>query len=94
MCTIITYPRNSSKARPSQSSKAPSAYLKNLYFDTLVYDVDTLEHLKAKVGGDKLMLGTDYPYTLGDWLGGENIHALKCFGNRKRRDWKPTLGGC
>ena len=66
------------KARPSQSSKAPSAYLKNLYFDTLVYDVDTLEYLKAKVGGAKLMLGTDYPYTLGDWLGGENIHALKC----------------
>jgi predicted TIM-barrel fold metal-dependent hydrolase len=43
-----------------------------------VYDIDTLEYLKAKVGGDKLMLGTDYRYTLGDWLGGENIHALKC----------------
>jgi predicted TIM-barrel fold metal-dependent hydrolase len=74
MCTIITYPRNSSKARPSQSSKAPSAYLKNLYFDILVYDVDTLEYLEAKVGGDTLLLGTD----LGDWLAGENIHALKC----------------
>jgi predicted TIM-barrel fold metal-dependent hydrolase len=47
-------------------------------FPILVYDLDTLEYLKAKVGGDKLMLGTDYPYTLGDWLGGENIHALKC----------------
>jgi len=45
---------------------------------TLVYDVDTLEYLKAKVGGDKFMLGTDYPYTLGDWLAVEKIHALKC----------------
>jgi predicted TIM-barrel fold metal-dependent hydrolase len=43
-----------------------------------VYDVDTLEYLKAKVGGDKLMLGTDYPYTLGDWLGAEKIRALRC----------------
>ena len=43
-----------------------------------MYDVDTLEYLKAKVGGDKLMLGTDYPYTLGDWLAVEKIHALKC----------------
>jgi len=76
MCTIIMCRSNSSKARPSQSSKAPSAYLKNLYFDILVYDVNTLAYLKAKVGGDKLMLGTDYPYTLGDWLGGGNIHAL------------------
>ena len=66
------------KARPAQSREAPSAYLKNLYFDTLVYDIDTLAYLKAKVGGDKLMLGTDYPYTLGDWMGVKKIHALKC----------------
>lgn len=64
--------------RPAQATKPPSAYLKNLYFDTLVYDVDTLEYLKAKVGADRLMLGTDYPYTLGDWLGVEKIHALNC----------------
>ena len=64
--------------RPAQAHKRPSAYLKNLYFDTLVYDVDTLEYLKAKVGADRLMLGTDYPYTLGDWLGVEKINALHC----------------
>jgi aminocarboxymuconate-semialdehyde decarboxylase len=63
--------------RPAHAAKAPSAYLKNLYFDTLVYDVDTLEFLKAKVGADRLMLGTDYPYTLGDWMAVEKIHALK-----------------
>jgi aminocarboxymuconate-semialdehyde decarboxylase len=66
------------KTRPSQSVKTPSAYLKNLYFDTLVYDVDTLEYLQAKVGADKLVLGTDYPYSLGDWMGVEKIQALKC----------------
>lgn len=64
--------------RPAQAVKPPSGYLKNLYFDTLVYDVDTLEYLKAKVGADRLMLGTDYPYTLGDWLGAEKIQALQC----------------
>ena len=64
--------------RPAQAIKPPSAYMKNLYFDTLVYDVDTLEYLKAKVGADRLMLGTDYPYTLGDWLGVEKIQALDC----------------
>ena len=64
--------------RPAQAAKPPSAYLKNLFFDTLVYDVDTLEYLRRKVGTDRLMLGTDYPYTLGDWLGVEKVQALSC----------------
>jgi aminocarboxymuconate-semialdehyde decarboxylase len=66
------------KTRPAQAKNPPSAYLKNLYFDTLVYDVDTLEYLKAKVGTDKLMLGTDYPYTLGDWMAVEKVQTLDC----------------
>jgi aminocarboxymuconate-semialdehyde decarboxylase len=64
--------------RPAHAQKPPSAYLNNLYFDTLVYDVDTLEYLKAKVGSERLVLGTDYPYTLGDWMGVEKVQALKC----------------
>lgn len=64
--------------RPAAATKPPSAYLKNLYFDTLVYDMDTLEYLKAKVGAERLLLGTDYPYTLGDWTGVEKIRALNC----------------
>ena len=64
--------------RSPQCSLPPSAYLKNLYFDTLVYDVDTLEYLKKKVGGERLMLGTDYPYALGDFMGVEKIEALDC----------------
>lgn len=66
------------KTRPAQAKQPPSAYLKNLYFDTLVYDLDTLEYLKAKVGTDKLMVGTDYPYTLGDWMAVEKVQALNC----------------
>jgi aminocarboxymuconate-semialdehyde decarboxylase len=64
--------------RASQCSSLPSVYLKNLYFDTLVYDVDTLDYLKKKVGGDRLMLGTDYPYSLGDWTGVDKVEALNC----------------
>ena len=56
----------------------PSAYLKNLYFDTLVYDVETLEFLRRKVGAEQLMLGTDFPYVLGDWQGVDKIESLSC----------------
>lgn len=56
----------------------PSNYLKNLYFDTLVYDVETLEFLRRKVGAEHLMLGTDFPYILGDWQSVEKVEALSC----------------
>lgn len=65
-------------SRPAHSSSPPSAYLKNLYFDTLVYHVDTLDYLKRKVGADHLLLGTDYPYALGDWMAVEKVEALDC----------------
>ena len=65
-------------ARPADCSSPPSAYLKNLFFDTLVYDVDTLDYLRKKVGNDRLLLGTDYPYTLGDWMGVKKVEALDC----------------
>jgi aminocarboxymuconate-semialdehyde decarboxylase len=62
----------------------PSAYLKNLYFDTLVYDVETLDFLRRKVGADHLLLGTDFPYALGDWLGVHKIEALDCSDTEKQ----------
>jgi len=62
----------------------PSGYLKNLYFDTLVYDVETLDFLRRKVGADHLMLGTDFPYILGDWQGVEKIEALPCTETEKQ----------
>jgi aminocarboxymuconate-semialdehyde decarboxylase len=56
----------------------PSAYFKNLYFDTLVYDVETLDFLRGKVGADHMMLGTDFPYVLGDWECVDKVEALPC----------------
>ena len=60
------------------AASSPKAYLKNLYFDTLVYRVETLEYLKRMVGASRMMLGTDYPYDLGDWMGVEKVEAMDC----------------
>ena len=62
----------------------PSTYFKNLYFDTLVYDVETLDFLRRKVGAEHLMLGTDFPYVLGDWMGVDKIEALPCSETEKQ----------
>jgi len=58
----------------------PSKYLKNLYFDNLVYRVETVEYLKRMVGADHIMVGTDYPFDLGDWLAAEKIQTMECSG--------------
>lgn len=45
---------------------APSAYLKRLYYDALTHSHQTLEYLVRFAGADHVMLGSDYPYTMGD----------------------------
>lgn len=67
-----------SGSRAAEAKAPPSSYLKNLYFDTLVYRVETLEYLKLMTGADRLMVGTDYPYTLGDWSAVEKVEAMDC----------------
>ncbi len=42
--------------------KQPSEYLRQMYFDTLVFTSEALRHLAAEVGVSQLMLGTDHPY--------------------------------
>jgi aminocarboxymuconate-semialdehyde decarboxylase len=40
--------------------KKPSDYLKQLYFDSLVFTGEALRHLVAEHGASQIMIGTDY----------------------------------
>jgi predicted TIM-barrel fold metal-dependent hydrolase len=42
--------------------KQPSEYLKQIYFDSLVFTPEAIRHLVAQVGASQLVLGSDYPY--------------------------------
>ena len=42
--------------------KEPSEYLKQLYFDSLVFTPEALRHLVAVCGASQIVVGTDYPY--------------------------------
>jgi predicted TIM-barrel fold metal-dependent hydrolase len=42
--------------------KQPSEYLKQIYFDSLVFTPEAIRHLAAQVGASQLVLGSDYPY--------------------------------
>ncbi len=45
----------------------PAEEFKRLYFDTIVFEPETLDFLVAKVGADKIMLGSDWPFPIGDF---------------------------
>jgi len=45
----------------------PAESFKQLYFDTVVFDTNALRLVIAMAGTDKVMLGTDYPFPIGDW---------------------------
>lgn len=42
--------------------KHPTEYLRQIYFDSLVFSSEAMRHLATQVGASQLVLGSDYPY--------------------------------
>ena len=42
--------------------KKPAEYLRQLYFDSIVFTPEALRHLAAETGPGQIVMGTDYPY--------------------------------
>ncbi len=50
-------------------AERPSSYLRRIYYDSVVFQQESLE-LALKVGGeDKVLYGSDYPHNIGDMKG-------------------------
>jgi len=47
--------------------QAPTTYLKRIYVDTIVFTPHQLEALIKLFGPDRVLLGTDYPYDMGEY---------------------------
>lgn len=47
-------------------TREPSSYLRQLWFDSLVFDHAQLDHLVATYGADRICMGSDYPFDMGD----------------------------
>jgi len=45
----------------------PSSYLKRIYFDSVVFTPHQLQQLVAVYGADHIILGTDYPFDMGEY---------------------------
>lgn len=42
--------------------KQPTEYLKQIYFDSLIFSPEAIRHLVAQVGASQIVMGSDYPY--------------------------------
>jgi len=57
------------RARPDCRTiikKARTSYLKKFYFDTITFDPEMLRNLIDKFGAAQVLLGTDYPFDMGE----------------------------
>lgn len=57
------------RARPDTRTvikKKPSSYLEKFYFDSITFDPRMLKQLIDRYGADRVLLGTDYPYDMGE----------------------------
>ena len=56
-CT--TFPERCAKV---PLKKRPTEYLRQLYYDSIVFTSEALRHLAAEVGSGWIVMGTDYPF--------------------------------
>lgn len=56
--------------------KPPSAYLHNIYCDSLTHDAKALRFLIDRIGADHVVLGTDYPFSMQCRMPVEAVEAL------------------
>jgi aminocarboxymuconate-semialdehyde decarboxylase len=47
---------------PKPLKKKPTEYLKQIYYDSIVFTPEALRHLAAEVGPGQIVMGTDYPF--------------------------------
>jgi len=54
----------------------PRDYLGKFWIDSLVHDPKVLQYVVDLIGADRIALGTDYPFPLGELQPGQLIHSM------------------
>ena len=57
--------------------KGPEDSLKNIYFDTIVHWAPALQFLTDCFGSDHVVIGSDYPFDMGDFRPVETVNQLR-----------------
>lgn len=66
------------------SEQPPSAYLDRFLVDSVVFDEPALRLLVERMGAERVLLGTDYPYPLGEQQPGAMIRKAEFLSDAER----------
>lgn len=71
-------------------TRPPSELVRLLYFDTVLHDLGPLAYLVDQVGADHVMMGTDYPFPMGDDTPVDTVNSIPGLSDTQR---ELILGG-
>lgn len=78
----------SHRAKPEVAAvdtiRLPSEYLSELYVDTVVHSTASLRFLIDTIGPEQILLGTDYPFEMGDEEPIALVDSVSGIGDRER----------
>jgi aminocarboxymuconate-semialdehyde decarboxylase len=84
----ITFP---DRCKDVVLKKKPTEYLKDLYYDTIIFNPEALRYLASRVGTSQIMLGTDYPFP---WAkAGATIEVILSMPGLSDEDKRAMLSG-
>ena len=73
-----------------RAKRKPSAYLRRFHYDTVTHSDLALRYLVELVGGDRVVIGTDYRFDMGCM---DPVRTLKAISDLPRSDKAMILGG-
>jgi aminocarboxymuconate-semialdehyde decarboxylase len=65
-------------------TRSPGEWLRTLYFDTVLHSDRALQHLVDVVGAERVVLGSDYPFVMGEPAPVNAVAALSTLTDRQR----------
>lgn len=72
-------------------SKSPDTYLSNLYYDTITHWTPALQFLVDHFGSDHVVVGTDYPYDMGDYEPVQHVNVLRLTSTERHNILEKTI---
>ena len=67
------------------NSTLPSSYMKNFYVDSLIHDENAMNFLIQTMGAERIAMGSDYPFPLGEHHPGKLIEGMDISDTTKQR---------
>ena len=64
--------------------RSVAEYLRMLHYDTVLFKKEALEYLIREVSASQVLLGTDYPFNMGDFASHKLVESIDSLSREER----------